>query len=118
MTSVGWKILREEKSYGKHVVALRDGDTLQVTIRPNPIGLMVAEGPLPIPATREVADRVCYTLNSLLEEVCSMHPSKVNHSEPVPEINTDEAIERSRSDRCLRPSDLFFNEEPLPARVD
>lgn len=115
MSSVGWKILKEEKTYGDHVLAVRDGDTLQVTIKPNPIGLSIAKGALPLPATREVADRMCYIINSLLEEVDSMQQSMANRGELVPdvEVDIDDPVERD-----LRPSDLMISEEPLPVRAD
>lgn len=82
MSSVGWKVIKQVKDYGEYITATLDGDTLSVKIAPNPIGLAVSDGPLRVPATREVADRMCYVLNSLLEEVDTLQQSMCPSTSP------------------------------------
>lgn len=106
MSSEGWDILKQRKTYGEHVtITIDEGKVFVHVARENPLGLSLlgdlgpegSEDPrsegaeLGIKPTREAADKIGFSISRLLEEVQNLRSHALNGTEQWPKRPDDPA---------------------------
>lgn len=83
MSSAGWNVVVQTKTYGKYIHASLGLDGAVITLGPNPMKLELASVVCAQLNTPEKVDRVCFLLNSVLEEFENQQSRRLSETDPL-----------------------------------